>query len=141
MAEAIRRVQETTSQAQRAAIITLARQRAIKAVQQHLQSQGRRWRDMVRRDLVVMANDYLAAHPAELIAEAAETPKLRTLVARQARQLARNRSSKTHAPKPSEVLRVNPQYTIGTQKQVSILKRSEDSDHLVDGLRKAGLPE
>jgi predicted P-loop ATPase len=104
MAEAIRRVHETTSQAQRAAIITLARQRAIKAVQQHLQSQGRRWRDMVRRDLVVMANDYLATHPAELIAEAAETvrtnPKLRTLVARQARQLARNRSSKTHAPKP-----------------------------------------
>ena len=41
----------------------------------------------------------------------------------------------------AEVLRVNPQYTIGTQKQVSILKRSEDSEHLVDGLRKAGLPE
>jgi adenylate cyclase len=41
----------------------------------------------------------------------------------------------------AEVLRVNPQYTIGTQKQVSILKRFEDSDHLIDGLRKAGLPE
>jgi adenylate cyclase len=41
----------------------------------------------------------------------------------------------------TEVLRVNPRYTIGTQKQVSILKRSEDSDHLIDGLRKAGLPE
>jgi adenylate cyclase len=41
----------------------------------------------------------------------------------------------------TEVLRVNPQYTIGTQKQISILKRSEDSDHLIDGLRKAGLPE
>jgi adenylate cyclase len=41
----------------------------------------------------------------------------------------------------AEVLRVNPQYTIGTQKQVSILKRSEDSEHLIDGLRKAGLPE
>jgi adenylate cyclase len=41
----------------------------------------------------------------------------------------------------AEVLRVNPKYTIGTQKHVSILKRAEDSDHLVDGLRKAGLPE
>ena len=41
----------------------------------------------------------------------------------------------------AEVLRVNPKYTIGTQKQVSILKRAEDSDHLIDGLRKAGLPE
>jgi choline kinase len=95
MAEAIRRVQETTSQAQRAAIATLARRAAIKAVQRQLQSQGRKWRDMDRRDLVMMANEYLAAH-AELIAEAAETvrtnPKLRTLVERQARQLARNRS-------------------------------------------------
>jgi hypothetical protein len=96
MAEAMRRVQETTSQAQRAAIATLARQRAIKAVKQQLLSQGRRWRDMDRRDLVVMANEYLRQHPTELIAEAAETvrtnPKLRTLVERQARQLARNRS-------------------------------------------------
>ena len=41
----------------------------------------------------------------------------------------------------AEVLRVNPKYTIGTQKHVSIFKRAEDSDHLVDGLRKAGLPE
>jgi adenylate cyclase len=30
---------------------------------------------------------------------------------------------------------------IGAQQQVSILKRAEDSDHLIDGLRKAGLPE
>jgi TolB-like protein/class 3 adenylate cyclase len=41
----------------------------------------------------------------------------------------------------AEVLRVNPQYTIARQKQVSILKRSEDSEHLADGFRKAGLPE
>jgi hypothetical protein len=27
-------------------------------------------------------------------------------------------------------------YTIGTQKQVSILKRAEDSDHLIDGCEK-----
>ena len=41
----------------------------------------------------------------------------------------------------AEVVRVNPKYTIGAQKSVSILKRADDSDHLVDGLRKAGLPE
>jgi adenylate cyclase len=40
-----------------------------------------------------------------------------------------------------EVLRINSKYMIGTQKQVSIFKRAEDSDHLLDGLRKAGLPE
>jgi len=41
----------------------------------------------------------------------------------------------------AKVLRLNPNYTIGKQKEVSILKRQEDLDHLVDGLRKAGLPE
>jgi adenylate cyclase len=42
----------------------------------------------------------------------------------------------------AEVLRVNPKYTIGgTQTRVSILKRAEDTEHLVDGLRKASLPE
>jgi adenylate cyclase len=41
----------------------------------------------------------------------------------------------------AEVLRVNPKYSIGTQQQVSILKRAEDVEHLVEGLRKAGLPE
>ena len=41
-----------------------------------------------------------------------------------------------------EVLRLNPKYTIGgTQKQVSFFKRAEDMEHLIDGLRKAGLPE
>jgi adenylate cyclase len=53
-------------------------------------------------------------------------------------QLGRVEDARAEA---AEALQVNPQYTIGTQKQVSILKRSEDSDHLVDGLRKAGLPE
>jgi adenylate cyclase len=53
-------------------------------------------------------------------------------------QLGRVEDARAEA---AEALRVNPQYTIGTQKRVSILKRSEDSDHLVDGLRKAGLPE
>ncbi len=42
----------------------------------------------------------------------------------------------------AEVLRLNPKYTIGgTQKQVSNFKRAEDMEHLVEGLRKAGLPE
>ena len=41
----------------------------------------------------------------------------------------------------AEVMRVNPKYTIKTQMHVSILKRSDDSEYLIDGLRKAGLPE
>jgi adenylate cyclase len=41
----------------------------------------------------------------------------------------------------AEVMRVNPSYTIGKQRQVSVMRRSEDVEHLVDGLRKAGLPE
>jgi adenylate cyclase len=53
-------------------------------------------------------------------------------------QLGRVEEARAEA---AEVLRVNPKYTIRMQKQVSILKRAEDSDHLVDGLRKAGLPE
>ena len=53
-------------------------------------------------------------------------------------QLGRVEDARAEA---AEVLRVNPKYTIRTQKQVSILKRAEDSDHLTDGLRKAGLPE
>jgi adenylate cyclase len=53
-------------------------------------------------------------------------------------QLGRVEDARAEA---AEVLRVNPQYTLGTQKQVSILKRAEDSDHIIDGLRKAGLPE
>jgi adenylate cyclase len=41
----------------------------------------------------------------------------------------------------NEVLRLNPSYSIsGTQQRVSVLKRPEDMEHLVDGLRKAGLP-
>jgi adenylate cyclase len=42
----------------------------------------------------------------------------------------------------AEVLRINPKYTIdGTQRQLSVFKRSEDAKHFFDGLRKAGLPE
>ena len=42
----------------------------------------------------------------------------------------------------AEVLRINPKYTIGgTQTRVFILKRADDIEHTVIGLRKAGLPE
>ncbi len=42
----------------------------------------------------------------------------------------------------AEVLRLNPKYSIGgTQNRVSNFKRAEDMEHLIDGLRKAGLPE
>jgi adenylate cyclase len=42
----------------------------------------------------------------------------------------------------SEVLRIEPKWTIkGTQAQLSIFKRTEDTEHFFDGLRKAGLPE
>jgi adenylate cyclase len=54
-------------------------------------------------------------------------------------QLGRSEDARLEA---AEVLRVNPRYTIsGTQTRVSILKRAEDTEHLVGGLRKAGLPE
>jgi adenylate cyclase len=42
----------------------------------------------------------------------------------------------------AEVLRLDPKYTIdGTQKRLALNKRPEDTEHLLDGLRKAGLPE
>ena len=42
----------------------------------------------------------------------------------------------------AEVLRVDPKYTIdGTQRRHALFKRPGDADHLLDGLRKAGLPE
>ena len=42
----------------------------------------------------------------------------------------------------TEVLRLDPKYTIdGTQRRLALYKRPEDTEHLLDGLRKAGLPE
>ena len=42
----------------------------------------------------------------------------------------------------AEVRRLDPKYTIdGTQMRMALYKRPEDSEHLRDGLRKAGLPE
>jgi adenylate cyclase len=42
----------------------------------------------------------------------------------------------------AEVLRIDPKYTIdGTQRRLALFKRREDAEHLLNGLRKAGLPE
>jgi adenylate cyclase len=42
----------------------------------------------------------------------------------------------------AEALRLDPKYTIdGTQRRLALNKRPEDTEHLLDGLRKAGLPE
>jgi len=41
----------------------------------------------------------------------------------------------------AKVLRLNPDYTIRKQKEVSVLKRKEGTDHPVAGLRRANLPE
>jgi acyl-CoA reductase-like NAD-dependent aldehyde dehydrogenase len=54
------------------ATITLARQAAIKATKRQLQAQGLKVSHFSRRDLVVRAEQYLAEHREELIAEAKE---------------------------------------------------------------------
>jgi adenylate cyclase len=42
----------------------------------------------------------------------------------------------------AEVLRIEPKWTIeGTQARHAPFKRTDDAEHLFDGLRKAGLPE
>jgi adenylate cyclase len=42
----------------------------------------------------------------------------------------------------AEILRIDPKYTIDdTQRRLALFKRPEDAEHLLDGLRKAGLPE
>src|SRR5258707_370881 len=41
----------------------------------------------------------------------------------------------------SEVLRVNPEFTIEKFKPLVVFKNPKDAEHLIDGLRKAGLPE
>jgi adenylate cyclase len=42
----------------------------------------------------------------------------------------------------AEVLRIDPKYTIGrTLRRLALFRRPEDVAHLLDGLRKAGLPE
>jgi hypothetical protein len=60
------------AQAMSAAVMTLARQRAIKAVTQRIRDQGHKPQYMARSEIVAAANEYLPNHP-ELIAEAKET--------------------------------------------------------------------
>jgi adenylate cyclase len=41
----------------------------------------------------------------------------------------------------AEVLRINPAFTIESWKRLAVYKDPKDVEHLIDGLRKAGLPE
>jgi adenylate cyclase len=41
----------------------------------------------------------------------------------------------------AQVLRINPNFTIEKWKRIDILKKPEDVEHRMDGLRKSGLPE
>jgi adenylate cyclase len=41
----------------------------------------------------------------------------------------------------AEVLRINPGFTIESLKRVLVCKDPKDLEHLIDGVRKAGLPE
>ena len=60
------------AQAMSAAVMALARQRAIKAVKQEIRDRGNKPQYMARGEIVAAANDYLGNHR-ELIAEAKET--------------------------------------------------------------------
>jgi hypothetical protein len=70
MAEATRSVHQ--AQIRTMATMTLAQQRALKAAKHQLQAQGLRVSQISHRDLVIRAEQYLAAHREELIAEARE---------------------------------------------------------------------
>ena len=41
----------------------------------------------------------------------------------------------------AEVLRINPAFTIERYKRIVVFKDPNDTEHRLDGLRKAGLPE
>lgn len=41
----------------------------------------------------------------------------------------------------AEVLRIDPRFTIEKFKRLAVFKNPKDAEHLIDGLRKAGLPE
>jgi hypothetical protein len=60
------------AQAMSAAVMSVARQRAIKAVTQRIRDRGHKPQYMARGEIVAAANEYLPDHP-ELIAEAKET--------------------------------------------------------------------
>ena len=40
----------------------------------------------------------------------------------------------------SQVLRIQPKYTIDTQRRLYTFKQSQDTEHFFDGLQKAGVP-
>jgi hypothetical protein len=54
------------------AIVTLARQRAVKEVKREFWGQGLKCNQMAHREVVAAANNYMAIHP-ELVAEAKKT--------------------------------------------------------------------
>ena len=56
----------------RAAVMTLARQQAIKAVKQRMRDRGQKPQYTAQGEIVAAAHEYLPDHP-ELIAEAKET--------------------------------------------------------------------
>ena len=76
MDEAVRILQQAPTpaqaQAMSAAVMALARQRAIKAVKQQIRDRGLKPQYMALREIVAAASEYLPHHP-ELIAEAKET--------------------------------------------------------------------
>jgi len=41
----------------------------------------------------------------------------------------------------ADVLRINPAFTIESYKRIVVYKDPKDTEHRLDGLRKAGLPE
>jgi len=41
----------------------------------------------------------------------------------------------------AEVLRIDPGFTIESWKRLAVYKDPKDAEHLINGLRKAGLPE
>jgi hypothetical protein len=60
------------ARAMSAAVMTLARQRAIKAVRQQIRDRGQKPQYMAQGEIVAAANEYLPDHP-EHIVEAKET--------------------------------------------------------------------
>jgi hypothetical protein len=84
-----------------AAIVTLARQRAIKAAKLQFQRQGLKPSHFAHRDIVVAAEDYLSNHT-ELIADARETIQrwLAEGVFGKRAQRAWRATLNTHAQKP-----------------------------------------
>jgi hypothetical protein len=77
MDEATHTLKQAPNQAQlrtmSVAVMVLARRSAIKAVKRQFQAKGVKLQRMAHREIVAAANDYLAEHRAELIAEAKET--------------------------------------------------------------------